>query len=151
MCIVWVTKNYSRTLKIWFHRLCSGIFDVVKITEIIEVGQYVSSRSIVHELKIDQKTVSNHVRNAGFKNKLNVWVPHQLTEEKMVDRISTCKVFITHFLNVGWLVMRNVLQCTKTIMVKALRSSSNDGSVARKVLLSIWKDWKGINYYLLLS
>ncbi|GFW41188.1 histone-lysine N-methyltransferase SETMAR [Trichonephila clavipes] len=65
--------------------------NVNKITEIIKVDQHVSSRSIAQELKIDYKTVLNHLRKVGFKKKPNVWVPHQLTPKNMMDRISICE------------------------------------------------------------
>ncbi|GFV97222.1 uncharacterized protein TNCV_161911 [Trichonephila clavipes] len=61
---------------------CPGrpvVKNVDKITEIIEVDRHVSSRSITQELKIDHKTVLNHLLKVGFKKKLDVWVPHQLT------------------------------------------------------------------------
>ncbi|GFS89700.1 histonelysine Nmethyltransferase SETMARlike [Trichonephila clavipes] len=41
-----------------------------EIKEII-VDQHVSSRSIAQELKIDHKTVLNHLREVGFKKKLD--------------------------------------------------------------------------------
>ncbi|GFV52338.1 histone-lysine N-methyltransferase SETMAR [Trichonephila clavipes] len=49
--------------------------NVDKITEIMEVDCNVSSRSIAQDLKIDHKTVLNHLRKVGFKKKLDVWVP----------------------------------------------------------------------------
>ncbi|GFS68459.1 histone-lysine N-methyltransferase SETMAR [Trichonephila clavipes] len=88
-----------------FRRFHSGIFDVKdasrtgkhvvenvdKITEIIEVDWHVSSRSITQKLKINHKTVLNHLRKVRFKKKLDVWVPHQLTPKNMMDRISICE------------------------------------------------------------
>ncbi|GFY10306.1 histone-lysine N-methyltransferase SETMAR [Trichonephila clavipes] len=85
-----VTANY---VQFCFRRFRLGIFDVKdalgtgrflvknvdKITEIMEVDRHVSSRSIAQELKIDTKTVLNHLRKVGFKKKLDVWVPHQKT------------------------------------------------------------------------
>ncbi|GFT09090.1 histone-lysine N-methyltransferase SETMAR [Trichonephila clavipes] len=73
-----ITANY---MQFWFRRFRSGIFDVKvapragrpviknvdKITEIIEGDRHVSSRSIAQELKIDHKTVLNHLSKAGFK------------------------------------------------------------------------------------
>ncbi|GFW60494.1 histone-lysine N-methyltransferase SETMAR [Trichonephila clavipes] len=73
-----VTAN---CVQFWFRRFRSGIFDVKdaphtgrpivenvdKITEIIEVDRHVSSRSITQELKIDYKTVLNHLRKVGSK------------------------------------------------------------------------------------
>ncbi|GFU24480.1 histone-lysine N-methyltransferase SETMAR [Trichonephila clavipes] len=97
-----VTANY---VLFWFRRFRSDIFDVKdaphtvrpvienvdKITEIIEVDRHVSSRSIAQKLKIDDKTVLNYLRKVGFKKKLDVWVPHQLTPKNMMGRISICE------------------------------------------------------------
>ncbi|GFT29526.1 histone-lysine N-methyltransferase SETMAR [Trichonephila clavipes] len=80
-------------VQIWFRRFRSGTFNVKdaprtgkpvvenvdKTTEIIEVDRLVSGRSIAQKLKINYKTVLNHLRKVGFKKKLDVWVPHQLT------------------------------------------------------------------------
>ncbi|GFT01662.1 histone-lysine N-methyltransferase SETMAR [Trichonephila clavipes] len=63
---------------------CTGkpvVKNVDKIIEIIEVDRRVSSRSLAQELKIDHKTVLNHLRKVGFKKKLHFWVPHQNTKE----------------------------------------------------------------------
>ncbi|GFV02475.1 histone-lysine N-methyltransferase SETMAR [Trichonephila clavipes] len=92
-------------VQFWFRRYRSGIFyvkdapragkhvveDVIKITEIIEVGWHDSSRSIAQELKIDRETVLSHLRKVGFRKKLDVWVPHQLTSKSIMDRISICE------------------------------------------------------------
>ncbi|GFW37999.1 histone-lysine N-methyltransferase SETMAR [Trichonephila clavipes] len=94
-----VTTNY---VQFWFRRFRSGIFDVKdaprtcwpvvenvdKISEIIEVDRHVSSRSLFQELKIDHKTVLNHLCKIGNKKKLDAWVPHRLTPKNMMDRIS---------------------------------------------------------------
>ncbi|GFW26257.1 afadin [Trichonephila clavipes] len=79
-----VTANY---VQFWFRRFRSGIFDVKdaprkgrlvvenvdKITKIIEVDRHNSSRSISQKLKIDHKTVLNHLRKVGFEKKLHAW------------------------------------------------------------------------------
>ena len=73
-----VTPNYAQ---FWFRRFRSGIFNVQeapdtgrpvfknvdKIMKMIEIDRNVSSRSIAQELKIDQKTVLNHIHKAGLK------------------------------------------------------------------------------------
>ncbi|GFW70637.1 histone-lysine N-methyltransferase SETMAR [Trichonephila clavipes] len=107
-----VTANY---VQFWFRRFRSGIFDVKdsprtsrlvvenvdKVTEVIEVDRHVSSRSIAQELKINHKTVLRQWRKVGFKKKLHVWVPHQLTPKNMMDLISISEAFSIHFLS-GW-------------------------------------------------
>ncbi|GFS83161.1 hypothetical protein TNCV_1287471 [Trichonephila clavipes] len=34
---------------------------------------------------MDHKTVLSHLRKVGFKKKINVWMPHQLTVKDMMD------------------------------------------------------------------
>ena len=41
----------------------------------IERDKYVSTVEIAKELGIDHKTVLNHLHKAGYKKKLDVWVP----------------------------------------------------------------------------
>ncbi|GFT29646.1 histone-lysine N-methyltransferase SETMAR [Trichonephila clavipes] len=65
--------------------------NVDKTKEIIAIDRHFSSCSITQELKIDHKTVLSHLRKAGFKKKLDVWAPHQLTPKNMMDRISICE------------------------------------------------------------
>ncbi|GFW83420.1 DUF4817 domain-containing protein [Trichonephila clavipes] len=78
-----VTAN---SVQFWFRRFRSGIFDVkdeprtgrfivekvIKITEVIKVDRHVSSRSIVHEIKINHKTILSPLSKVGFKKKLGV-------------------------------------------------------------------------------
>ncbi|GFU05967.1 histone-lysine N-methyltransferase SETMAR [Trichonephila clavipes] len=88
-----VTAN---SVKFWFRRFRSRIFYVKdaprtsrpavenfdKISETIGVDRYVSNRSITQKLKVDHKTVLNHLRQVRIKKKLDVWVPHQLIPKK---------------------------------------------------------------------
>lgn len=168
-----VTANYAQ---FWFRRFRSGIFDVKdaprtgrpvvenvdKVTEIIEVDRHVSSRSIAQELKIDHKTVLNHLHKAGFKKKLDVWVPHQLTPKNMMDRISICEALakrneIDPFLkrmvtgDEKWVTYDNIMRKRSwSKRGEAAQTVAKPGLTARKVLLCVWWDWKGIIYYELL-
>ncbi|GFW88450.1 histone-lysine N-methyltransferase SETMAR [Trichonephila clavipes] len=40
---------------------------------------------------MDHKTALCHLGKVGFKKKLDVWVPHQITPKNMMDRISICE------------------------------------------------------------
>jgi len=85
----------------WFARFRTGNFDVKdeprfgrpiteKSDEImvkVERDKYVSTVEIARELGIDHKTILNHLHKAGYKKKLNVWVPHELSVRNMMDRI----------------------------------------------------------------
>ncbi|KAL9918814.1 histone-lysine N-methyltransferase SETMAR-like [Glossina fuscipes fuscipes] len=168
-----VTPNH---VQFWFRRFRSGIFDVKvaprtgrpvvenvdKIGEMIEVDRHVSSLNIAQELKIEHKTVLNHLHKAGFKKKLDVWVPHQLTERNMMDRISICEALakrneIDPFLkrmvtgDEKWITYDNpVRKRSWSKSGEAPQTVVKPGLTARKVLLCIWWDWKGIIFYELL-
>ncbi|XP_011051581.1 PREDICTED: histone-lysine N-methyltransferase SETMAR-like [Acromyrmex echinatior] len=97
-----VTANHAQ---FWFRRFRSGNFDVKdvsrsgrpivenvdKIMEIVESDRHVSTVSIAQELNIAQKTVWNHLNKAGYKKKLDVWVPYELTQKNLMYRISICE------------------------------------------------------------
>ncbi|GFY04827.1 hypothetical protein TNCV_3952371 [Trichonephila clavipes] len=52
------------------------IENVDKTTKLIEVDRHVSNRSIAQELKIEHRTVSNHLHKTGFKGKLDMFGCH---------------------------------------------------------------------------
>ncbi|KAL6253789.1 hypothetical protein P5V15_001449 [Pogonomyrmex californicus] len=43
-----------------------------------------TTTKIGHNLNIDQSTVSRHLRKLGMVNKLDVWVPHELSEKNLM-------------------------------------------------------------------
>ncbi|GFV72967.1 histone-lysine N-methyltransferase SETMAR [Trichonephila clavipes] len=135
-----VTANY---VQFWFRRFRSGIFDakdaphtgrpvvknVDKTTEIIEIDRHVNSRSIAQVLKIEHKTVLNHLRKIGFKMKL--------------DRVVTG--------DEKWVTYDNIVrERSWSKRGEAAQTVAKPELTARKVLLCIWRDWKEIIYYELL-
>ena len=70
------------------------IAKVDEFIEKIEQDRHISSHDTAKELNIDHKTVSNHLKKAGYKNILDVWVPHDLTSKNFTDRISICELWI---------------------------------------------------------
>ncbi|GFT83837.1 hypothetical protein TNCV_639271 [Trichonephila clavipes] len=54
-------------------RVMPVIENVYKTTEIIEVERHISSLDITQELKIEHRTVSNHLHKAGLKKKLHMY------------------------------------------------------------------------------
>jgi len=51
----------------------------------VERDKHVSTMEIARELGIDHKTVLNHLHKAGYKKKLDVWIPHELSVRNMMD------------------------------------------------------------------
>ncbi|XP_011053166.1 PREDICTED: histone-lysine N-methyltransferase SETMAR-like [Acromyrmex echinatior] len=88
----------------WFARFCTENFDVKdelrsgrpiteKSDEIIEKVEHDKHVEIARELGID-KTVLNHLHKTGYKKKLNVWVPRELSVKNMIDRINICDTLL---------------------------------------------------------
>ena len=50
----------------------------------VERDRHNSSYDIAEELDVDHKTVIHHLRKSGYKKKLDIWVPHDLTERNVV-------------------------------------------------------------------
>ncbi|XP_072756194.1 histone-lysine N-methyltransferase SETMAR-like [Anoplolepis gracilipes] len=176
-CTVYEPNTVSNaTAKRWFQRFRSGNMDVEdearfgrpiienvdKIMEIVESDRHVSTYSIARELKISQKTVWNHLHKAGLKKKLDVWMPHELTQKNLLDRIDACDSLLKRN-EIDPFLKRIVTGDEKWVTYEnksRKRSWSNrgepaqtiakPGSTAKKILLCIWWDWKEIIHYELL-
>ncbi|XP_020715242.1 uncharacterized protein LOC101457564 isoform X1 [Ceratitis capitata] len=161
-----VTANQAQ---IWFSRFQSGNFNVKdapstgrpivknvdKIIEIVESDRHVSTVSIAQELNIAQKTVWNHLRKTGYTKKLDVWVPHELTEKNLMDRISICESLMNRN-KIDPFLRRMVIGDEKWITYSNVKRKRPQKTVykpeltARKALFCVWWDWQGIiNYELL--
>ena len=104
ICDVYGADTLSvRVAQQWFERFRSGVVEVNdaprpgrpatvsvdKIMEHIENDRRVSSHSIAKKLNINHQTVLNHLQKAGFKKKLDVWVPHELTQKNHMTEFSS--------------------------------------------------------------
>lgn len=125
-------------------RLCY----VDKIMIIIEVDRHLV---VTEEQKMNHKNVLNHLHKAGSKKKIDVWMPHKLTQEKYYDGPKSClqslgqtkrnQTIFTTYGDWGWEIGNIQKYCAKTIMVKRQKSCPKD---VGKVLLRVWRGWKGI-------
>lgn len=179
ICDVYGPDTLSiRVAQHWFKRFRSGVVEVkdaprsgrpvvenvAKIMEIVESDRHVSTRNIAQELHIGVATVSSHLQKAGFKKKVNVWVPHELTQKNLMDRISICESLLNRnkidpFLE--RMVTGDVKWITYIKNIKPKRSwkkrdepsemVTKPGLTAEKVLLCVWWDYKGIIHHELLS
>ena len=160
----------------WFARFRSGNFDVKdaprsgrpcteKVDEIlakVKEDRHISTRSIAEDLGIDQKTVCSHLNKAGYTKKLDIWIPHNLTEKNLIDRISICESLLKRnylhpFLKClitgdeKWITYDNdVRKRSWSKRDERAQTVAKPSLTPRKVMLCIWWDWKGVVYYELL-
>jgi len=112
-------------------------------------------------------TVSNHLKKAGYAKKLDVWVPHELTQKNLIDRISISETLlkcneIDSFLkqiitgNEKWVKYKNIV-CKRSWGKKDHKRgeppqmTSKPVLTANKVMLCVWWDWKGVIHHEVLS
>jgi len=94
----------ERVCQKWFAKFRSRDFDIndaprsgrpTKINSdnvkaIIDKDPCQSVREIATALNISHTSAENHLRQLGYVSRLNVWVPHELTEANLATRISIC-------------------------------------------------------------
>jgi len=105
----------------------------------------------------------NHLHKAGYKKKLDIWVPHELTVKNLMDRISICESLLKRNeiepffkrLITGdekWVTYdNNVRKRSWSKLDEAAQTVGKPGLTPRKVMLCVWWDWKGIVHHELLQ
>ena len=66
------------------------LFDDDKIKAMIENNRCSTTREIAEKLNIPHTCVERHLKQLGYVNKLDIWVPHKLNEIQLTRRISNC-------------------------------------------------------------
>ena len=94
----------ERQCKNWFACFRFGDFDLKdatrsgrptevddnKIKAMIENNRRSKTREIAEKLNISRRCVERHLKQLGYVNKLDIWVPHKLSEIQLTKRISIC-------------------------------------------------------------
>ena len=136
--------------------------DSDQIETFIENNQLYTTREIADIFRICKSSVENHFHQLGYVHRFDVWVPHKLSDKKLLDRISACDSLLKRNENVlllkqivtgdeKWILYNNVER-------KRSWGKRNEPPPAtpkadlhpNKVMLCIWWDWKGVLYYELL-
>ncbi|XP_012062149.1 PREDICTED: histone-lysine N-methyltransferase SETMAR-like, partial [Atta cephalotes] len=92
--------------ELWFARFKAGDFnledqecpsrlstideDQIKMNELIENNSRYTTRKLAEMLNMSKSTIHEHFVKLGYINHFDVWVPHDLTEKNLMDRISIC-------------------------------------------------------------
>ncbi|XP_011154625.2 histone-lysine N-methyltransferase SETMAR-like [Harpegnathos saltator] len=181
ICAVYGRESLSKaTAKRWFSRLRSGNVDVQEAPRIrrpitkkvngilakVEQDRHISSHDIANDLNIHHQTVLSYLEEAGYKKKLDVWVPHDRTRKNVFDRISICESLLKRnkiepFLkrlitnDEKWITYgNNVRKKSWSKQGKAPQSVAKPTRLhaltPKKVILCVWWDWKGIVHHELL-
>jgi len=66
----------------------SEVDDIMKA--IIESNSHITVRGIAKQLNVSHTTIENHIRRLGLVKELDIWVPHELKEIHLIQRINIC-------------------------------------------------------------
>ena len=168
--VLWLIKRVK-----WFAKFCAGdcsLDDVLRSSRPVEVdsdqietfienNQCYTTREVANILKISKSSVENHLHQLGYVNLFDVWVPHKLSEKKLLDCISACDSLLKRNENV--LLLKQIVTGDEkwTLYNNAERKRSwgnwNEpppttpkAGLHPKKVMCIWWDWKGVLYYELL-
>lgn len=92
----------ERVYQKWFARFRCGDFSVKdkprlgrqneidndKLKALIDTNPHYTMREIADVLQISKSSVENHLHQLGYVSRLDVWVPHELSEAHLIQRIS---------------------------------------------------------------
>ncbi|KAJ0177351.1 hypothetical protein K1T71_007360 [Dendrolimus kikuchii] len=121
-----------------------------------------SSYDVAGELEIDHETVLAHLKKAGYTKKLDIWVPHELTEKNLINRVLICDSLLRRNETVPFLKKlitgdekwitydKNVRKRSWSKAGQASQTVAKPGLTRNKVMLCKWWDWKSIILYELL-
>lgn len=161
-CQYWFTKFRSGDFSLKDDQCSSALTESVdddQIETIIQEDHHITVRDIAEKLKVSHATIENHLKGLGFVKKFNVWVPHELKEIHLTQRISICdmhikrnecdpflKRFITGDIK---LVFYNNITWKHSLSKhdEPMQTSSKTEMHKKKIMVSVWWDYKGVVYF----
>lgn len=166
----------ERQCRNWFEKFRSGDFslkdehrsgrpyevDDDQIKAIIESDRHTTVREIAERLNVSHPTIERHLKCLGLVKKLDIWVPHELKEIHLTQRINICDLHlkrneIESFLkriitgDEKWIVYNNVNRKRSWSRRDEPPQTTSKADIhQKKIMLSVWWDWKGVVYFELL-
>ncbi|XP_006145801.1 histone-lysine N-methyltransferase SETMAR-like [Tupaia chinensis] len=167
---------HERQCQGWFTKFRAGDFDLNdtprsgrpakvdddKIKALIESNPRYTTREIAETLNIHHSSVHDHLKKLGYVKKLDIWVPHELKEVHLTARINICDMLIKREENdpflkrliIGdekWIVYNSVVRKRSWSQRDDSPQTTSEVDIhKRKVMLSVWWDFKGVVFFELL-
>ena len=124
--------------------------------------QRYTTQEVADIVKISKSSIENHLHQLGYVNCFDVWVPRKLSRKNVLDPISPCDSLLQFNENISflklilmgnenWILDNNVeWKRLSGKWNKPPPTTPKAGLHAKKVMLCMWWDWKGVLYYELL-
>ena len=177
ICEVYPNAVSERVCQMWFKRFRNGDFDLEDkerpggpsrvyddvLLATIEDNSKLTSRELADMFDVSHTTICTHLKNIGKHYRAGVWVPRELNDFQLNQRISTCDLLISKhkmlpFLNrlitgdEKWVLYNNVTRGGQWLSPgQAPVPTARPGLHPKKVMLCVWWDIHGIVYFELLN
>ena len=174
LCAVYGNEALKeRQCRNWFVRFRSGDFslknaqrsgrpievDETHIKATIDSDRHSTTRDIAEKLNVSHTCIEKKLKMLGYVKKLDLWLPHQLKEIHLTQRISICDSLLKRnefdpFLknlitgDEKWIVYNNVNRKRSWVMQDEPAQTTSKAEIhQKKIMLSVWWDYKGILYF----
>jgi len=157
----------------WFRRFKSGDFSVEdkerpgqpkkfedeELEELVDQDPCQTLQELSESLNVDKSTVSRRLHSIGLVQKLGNWLPHELTERAIANRLTMSELLLQrqkrksflHRIITGdekWIYYDNPKRLKGWVQPGEPGPLSPKRNIhCSKVMLCIWWDQKGIVYY----
>lgn len=160
-CQKWFKKFRGGDFSIQDKARCGRPTNIIDddLKALIDDDRHITVRQVAEKLNSSKTTIADRLSKLGYSKKLDVWVPHNLTESQLLVRITTCDFLLKRNQNEPflkrlitgdekWIVYNNIQRkrswCKHN---ESAPTTSKADTHQRKVMLSIWWDYKGIIYF----
>ena len=120
------------------------------IKAIIDSDRHSTTREIAEKLHVSHTCIENHLKQLGYVQKLDTWIPHELKEKHLTQRINSCDLLKKRNENdpflkrpitgdEKWVVYNNIKRKRSWSRPReSAQKTSKTGIHQKKVLLSVW-------------
>ncbi|GFY18015.1 mariner Mos1 transposase [Trichonephila clavipes] len=177
LCAVYGAEALKeRQCQNWFAKFRSGDFSLkdekrpgrpVEIEDdlikaIIDLDRHSTTREIAEKLHVSHTCIENNLKPLDYVQKFDTWVPHELKETHLTQRINSCDFpkkrnendsFLKRLItgDEKWVVYNNIKRKRSwSKLGEPTQTTSKADIHQKKVLLSVWWDYKGVVYFDLL-
>lgn len=166
----------ERVVQKWFSRFRAGNFDIKdakrsgrpssvdtdKIIALVTANPHLKIDEMITILEVSHGSIVSHLKKLGYVSRADIWVPHQLTERNLQQRMEVCDLLFEknknhpflHAIVTGdekWIIYDNVKRYRSWgLKGSSPKTAAKAGLHPKKVMLCIWWDYKGVIYYELL-
>ncbi|KAL6417162.1 hypothetical protein ACFW04_014667 [Cataglyphis niger] len=108
---------------------------------------------------VSHTCIEKKLKTLGYVKKLDLWIPHQLKEIHLTQRISICDSLLKRNENdpflknlvtgdEKWIVYNNVTRKRSWVKQDQPAQTASKAEIhQKKIMLSVWWDYKGILYF----